>query len=500
LRIPASRRKLTTSDIAYGEAVQFRREADAVSIEELFSKAAGHAARFRETVGAGPHRPEQDYASALAAFTQDVPAQPTPMADVLDELVAKAEPGLHLMAGPRFFGWVIGGSHPMGVAADFLTSAWGQNAGNHVVAPSAAAVETVAGGWLLDILGLPPESSLGFATGATVANFTCLAAARGEVLRKVNWDVDAQGLFGAPAITVLIGDDAHTTVFSALQFLGLGHDRVVRVATDEQGKIRPVAFSEAIETVRGPSIVILQAGQINTGACDDFATLIPQAHAAGAWVHVDGAFGLWAQASAKRRHLTRGIDLSDSWATDGHKWLQTPYDCGYAIVRDELAHRRAMTIAASYLPLASEGERDPSHYVPELSRRARGFATWAMLKHLGRSGIEALVERCCASAADMARALSREPGILVANEVVLNQIVVRFGADLPDEQGDDLTRRTIDALQRDGELFAGGATWRGRQVMRLSVTNHQTDLDEAKKSAEAIVAAYRSARRSVMGA
>jgi glutamate/tyrosine decarboxylase-like PLP-dependent enzyme len=469
-----------------------------MSIEELFSNAAGHAARFRSSVGARPHRPERDYASALAAFTQDVPAQPTPMVDVLDDLVMKAEPGLHLMTGPRFFGWVIGGSHPMGVAADFLTSAWGQNAGNHVATPSAAAVETVAGGWLLDILGLPPESSLGFVTGATVANFTCLAAARGEVLRRVNWDVDAQGLFGAPAIAVLIGDDAHTTVFSALQFLGLGHDRVVRVATDEQGRILPAAFSEAIANVGGPSIVILQAGQINTGACDDFATLVPLARAAGAWVHVDGAFGLWAQASPKRRQLTRGIELADSWATDGHKWLQTPYDCGYAIVKDELAHRRAMTIAASYLPLASEGERDPSHYVPELSRRARGFATWAMVRHLGRTGIEALVERCCTAAADMASALSREPGIVVANEVVLNQIIVRFGADLPAEQGDDLTRRTIDALQRDGQLFAGGATWRGRQVMRLSVTNHQTDLDEATKSARAIVAAYRATRRSAL--
>jgi glutamate/tyrosine decarboxylase-like PLP-dependent enzyme len=496
LRIFASRRKLKPSDIACGEAVQFRREAHAVSIKELFSKAAGHAARFRESVGDRPHRPERDYASALAAFTQDVPAQPMPMSNVLDDLVAKAEPGLHLMAGPRFFGWVIGGSHPMGVAADFLTSAWGQNAGNHVATPSAAAVETVAGSWLLDILGLPPESSLGFVTGATVANFTCLAAARGEVLRRMNWDADAQGLFGAPAITVLIGDDAHTTVFSALQFLGLGHDRVARVPTDDQGRVLPSAFSEAIANVRGPSIVILQAGQINTGACDDFATIIPCARAAGAWVHVDGAFGLWAQASPKRRHLTHGIELADSWATDGHKWLQTPYDCGYAIVKDELAHRRAMTIAASYLPLASEGERDPSHYVPELSRRARGFATWAMIKHLGRSGIEALVERCCTSAAVLATTLSREPGIVVANEVVLNQIIVLFGADLPAERGDDLTQRTIGALQRQGDLFAGGATWRGRQVLRLSVTNHQTDLNEATRSADTIIAAYRAARQS----
>jgi glutamate/tyrosine decarboxylase-like PLP-dependent enzyme len=487
----------SAADIACGEAV--RREADAVSIEDLFSRAAAHAARFRRSVGVRLQRPERVYAFALADFAEDVPAQATPMTDVLDDLVAKAEPGLHLMTGPRFFGWVVGGSHPMGVAADFLTSAWGQNAGNHVVSPSAAAVETVAGKWLLDILRLPHGSSVGFVTGATVANFTCLAAARGEVLRRVGWDVNAQGLFGAPAVTVIIGDDAHTTVFSALQFLGLGHDRVVRVTTDDQGRILPSAFSSAVATVNGPSIVILQAGQINTGACDDFARLVPLAHAAGAWVHVDGAFGLWAQASPERRHLTRGIERADSWATDGHKWLQTPYDCGYAIVKDELSHRRAMTIAASYLPMASEGERDPSHYVPELSRRARGFATWAMIKHLGRAGIEDLVERCCTSAATLASALAREPGIDVGNEVVLNQIVVRFGADLQAEQGDELTRRTIGALQQEGRLFAGGATWHGRQVMRLSVANHQTDLEEATKSADAILAAYRATRRSALG-
>lgn len=226
-----------------------------------------------------------------------------------------------------------------------------------------------------------------FVTGATVANFTCLAAARGEVLRKAGWDADAKGLFGAPEITVLIGDDAHTTVFSALQFLGLGHDRVLRLPTDPMGRIDTAAFTGALDPVVGPCIAILQAGQINTGGFDDFMSLIPALREKGAWVHIDGAFGLWAQASEKFSHLSRGVESADSWATDGHKWLQTPYDCGYAIVRDELAHRRAMTIAASYLPLASEGERDPSHYVPELSRRARGFATWAMLKHLGRDGI-----------------------------------------------------------------------------------------------------------------
>jgi len=469
-----------------------------VSTKELFSIAAAHAARFRETTNNRLHRPLRDYDAAVEAFGAPLPELSAPMIDVLDELVATAEPGLHLMTGARFFGWVIGGSHPMGVAADFLTSAWGQNAGNHAVSPSAAAVEAVGARWLLQLLDLPAGSSVGFVTGATVANFTCLAAARGEVLLRAGWDADAKGLFGAPPITVLIGDDAHTTVFSALQFLGLGHDRVVRVATDDQGRILPTAFEQAASEVTGPCVAILQAGQINTGACDDFCRLIPIAKSKGAWVHVDGAFGLWAQTSARRRHLTAGVEQADSWATDGHKWLQTPYDCGYAIVRDELAHRRAMTISASYLPLASEGERDPSHYVPELSRRARGFATWAMIRHLGRSGIEAVVDGACDAAAGVARALATEPGIAIGNDVQLNQAIVCFGADLPPEQANDLTRRVIGALQREGVLFAGGATWRSRQVMRLSVTNYQTNSVEALTAVEAILRAYREERRSAV--
>ncbi|QFY60330.1 aspartate aminotransferase family protein [Rhizobium grahamii] len=461
---------------------------------ELFSKAANHAARFRDHVAEGPQRPRTDYAGALADFSETLPEGATPAETVLDDLVTRAEPGLHAMTGPRFFGWVIGGSHPMGVAADILTSAWGQNTGNHTATPAAAAVETIASRWLLELLGLPLSCSVGFVTGATVANFTCLAAARGEVLMQAGWDADALGLFGAPPISILIGDDAHTTVFSALQFLGLGHDRVVRIATDEQGRIKPDAFGEAIAGVAGPCIAILQAGQINTGHCDDFAQLIPMAKTKGAWVHVDGAFGLWAQASARRRHLTDGAALADSWATDGHKWLQTPYDCGYAIIRNELAHRRAMTIAASYLPFAREGERDPSHYVPELSRRARGFSTWAMIRHLGRSGIEALVDRCCDAAQRIATALASEPGIAIGNSVVLNQAIVRFGTDLPAEQADALTTETIAELQRVGRIFAGGATWRGRQIMRLSVSNYQTDMSEAEKAAEAIISAYRAVR------
>ena len=427
---------------------------DSTAVGPLFQQAADHSKRYRDNVLSGPQRPRVSYLQSVASFSEDFPATGSDATDVIDLLAAKAEPGLHAMTGPRFFGWVIGGSHPVGVAADWMTSAWGQNAGNHQASPAAAAAEAIAAKWLLEILGLPISCSVGFVTGATVANFVCLAAARGEVLRRVGWDVEAKGLFGAPPISVFVGDDAHTTVFSALQFLGLGHDRVVRIQTDDQGRIVASAFAEATRNISGPCIAILQAGQVNTGAFDNFVDIIPLARQIGAWIHLDGAFGLWARACPQRAHLARFVDEADSWATDGHKWLQTPYDCGYAIVRNEEAHRRAMTIAASYLPAASEGERDPTHFVPELSRRARGFATWAMIKHLGREGISGMVERHCRVAKLMARQLQKESGIAVLNQVDLNQILVRFGTDA-DQDGDRLTREVITRVQADGFASPG---------------------------------------------
>lgn len=464
------------------------------SVKGLFQRAAEHATRYRDRGVDGLHRPAQNFAQSLAGFAEPVPERGAAAESVIDELAAKAEPGLHRMTGPRFLGWVIGGSHPAGVAADWLTAAWGQNSGNHHAAPAASAAEAVAMGWLLDILDLPRGSSVGFVTGATLASFVCFAAARNEVLRRVGWDVEAEGLFGAPPITVLIGDDAHTTVYSALQFLGLGHDRVVRVRTDDQGRIVPAAFRAACARIAGPAIAVLQAGQINTGAFDDFDDLTAAAHAAGAWVHVDGAFGLWARASPGLKPRTAGMELANSWATDGHKWLQTPYDCGYAIVRDADAHRRAMTIAASYLPPAAEGERDPSHFVPELSRRARGFATWAMIKHLGRDGIARMVEGHCAAARLIADRLRADTSIQILNDVVLNQVIVRFGAGETDVVGDRLTQDTIARIQSDGICFTGGAKWRGRQVMRISVINWQTDDAEAAVAAEAIEKAWEAVR------
>ncbi len=465
-------------------------------LEKVLRAAATRAIDYRRSVGDRMQAPVAGYQEACEAFDDPTPEHGSEAFEVIAELAATAEPGLHAMTGPRFFGWVIGASHPVGVAADWLTSAWGQNSGNHQATPAAAAAEETSIKWMLDILDLPRQSSVGFVTGATIANFVCLAAARGEVLRRVGWDVEADGLFGAPAVHVLIGADAHTTVFSALQFLGLGRNRVTRVPTDEAGRMSVEAFASAAGSHSGPSIAIAQAGQINTGAFDRFPELVEIARERGAWLHVDGAFGIWARACPDRAFLTAGSERADSWAVDGHKWLQTPYDCGYAIVRDADAHRRAMTITASYLPDLAAGERNPSHYAPELSRRARGFATWAMIRHLGRRGIADMVARHCDIARRMAQQLTEEPGVAVLNDVVLNQVIVRFGCDEPLERGDQLTKLVIDRIQADGVCFAGGAKWRGRWVMRLSVISWPTSQDDGDKSVEAILNGWRKIREN----
>lgn len=455
--------------------------------------AAGMA--FRNALPDRKQRPDQTYAEALAAFDAPTPEHGTGGRAVIEDLVTRATPGLHAMAGPRFFGWVIGSSHPVGVAADWLTSAWGQNAGNHTASPAASAAETVASRWLLDLLDLPRTASVGFVTGATVANFVGLAAARAEVLRRAGWDLERQGLWGAPPLRVLIGAEAHATVFAGLHYLGFGEAQLVKLGVDDQGRMSAEEAARELAADPGPTILVTQAGQINTGAFDPHVDLIAAARPhPNCWVHVDGAFGLWARACPSRAHLGTGIEGADSWATDGHKWLQTPYDSGFAIVRDADAHRRAMTIAASYLPPVAEGDRDPSHYVPELSRRARGFATWAMIRHLGRSGIAEMIERHCRLAKLMADELAAEPGIALVNTVALNQAVLRFGADAPPEDGDLLTKRTIEALQRDGTCFAGGAKWRDRWVLRLSVIGGETTTDDAVRAVEAIKAAWREVR------
>jgi glutamate/tyrosine decarboxylase-like PLP-dependent enzyme len=458
----------------------------------LLQQALDAAVAYRGEVGERAQRPELDYAALRARFDRSVPEHGAPPREVIAELIANAEGGLAAMTGPRFFGWVIGGTEPAGVAADWLTSAWGQNAGNALATPSASAVEEVAGRWLLELMDLPRESSIGFVTGATMANFTCLAAARGEVLRRVGWDVESQGLFGAPPINVVLGAEAHSTVFSALKYLGLGAQRVISIATDANGLMRADAFADAMVPLTGPIIVIAQAGHINSGGFDPFTEIAPIVKAKQAWLHVDGAFGLWARAAKDLAHLARGVELADSWGTDGHKWLQTPHDSGYAIVRHAEAHRRAMVIAASYLP---EGEhRHPADYVPELSRRARGFATWAMIKSLGRDGIAAMVTRHCAQARRFADKLAASPDVEIVNEVVLNQVAVRFGKGMDDARADALTLKVIDRIQQDGVCFVGGAHWRGHQIMRISVIGAATTDSDVDRSAEAMLSAWRAAR------
>ncbi|TCK30548.1 glutamate/tyrosine decarboxylase-like PLP-dependent enzyme [Ancylobacter aquaticus] len=469
--------------------------------EALLLAAARRAIAYRRALPAHQRAPAS-YGDCVAAFDEALPEQGMAAPEVLAALVARAEPGLHASTGPRFFGWVIGNSHPVGVAADWLTAAWGQNTANHVAAPAAAAAETVAARWLLELLRLPAESSVGFVTGATMASFVALAAARGEVLARAGWDVEAQGLFGAPPVRVLIGEEAHASVFSALHYLGFGKASLIRVPADAQGVMQPAAFEERLarDVPKGaPLIVVTQAGHIHSGVTDAHERLVPLARARGGWVHVDGAFGLWARACPTRAHLACGVEGADSWATDGHKWLQTPFDCGYAIVRNAAAHRRAMTIAASYLPPVSEHERDPSHYVPELSRRARGFATWALLRHFGRAGIAAMVERHCAQARLLAGLLAATPGITVLNEVALNQVAVRFGGEADIAAGDTLTRATLAAVQEDGTCFAAGANWRGRWIMRLSVIGASTTDDDIRLSAQAIIQAWRRVASAAEG-
>jgi glutamate/tyrosine decarboxylase-like PLP-dependent enzyme len=459
----------------------------------LLQKALEHAVRYRETVADGLARPARDYHASRDAFAAPVPETGMDPARMLDELAELAGPGLMPTVGPRFFAWVMGASDPAGVAADWLVSAWGQNAGYQSTAPAAAAIEEMAERWLLDILDLPRESAIGFSTGATVANGTCLAAARTGTLRKVGWDPDADGLFGAPPVHVLIGADAHSSVFASLQLIGFGGKRVISVATDDQGRMLPSALDAAFKGLTGPKIVIAQAGQINTGTYDPFGEIVEIGRANDAWVHVDGAFGLWARATPARKHLTDGIEGCDSWVTDGHKWLQVPYDSGFAIVRHREALQGAMTQWSSYLPQIAQGDRVPSNYVPELSRRARGIPVYALLKTLGRQGVAELVERHCGFAARFAERLSAEPGIRVVNEVTINQLIINFGSG-DAAQRKAATEAVIAKVQQDGVLFAAGAAWRGDWVMRLSISSGATTEADIDLSADAIIAAWRAVR------
>ena len=404
----------------------------------------------------------------------------------LQALVAGAEDGIVATAGPRYFGFVIGGSLPVGLAAEWLASAWDQNAGMHVAAPAVAVIEDVVLAWLRDLLGLPENGSGAFVTGAQMANVTGLMAARHQVLEQAGWDVEVDGLFGAPPVTVVVGGERHAAVDRALRYLGFGTAGVVPLAVDDQGALDPSDLARVLgEADGGPAIVCTQAGNVNTGAFDPIAEVCAIAHEHAAWVHVDGAFGLWAAASSQHRHLLAGYEAADSWAVDMHKWLNAPYDCAVALTAHPEAHRAAMAMSAAYLTLG--GDREPIDWNPEMSRRARAVPTWAILRALGRDGVEDLVVRFCTLARRAADQLGAADGVEVLNDVVLNQLLVRFGGD------DDVTRDVITRVQEDGTCWVGGTVWQGRAAMRLSVSNWSTTDADIDRSVEAMLTCFTAA-------
>jgi glutamate/tyrosine decarboxylase-like PLP-dependent enzyme len=429
--------------------------------------------------------PRADAATLRDRLGGALPEHGTDPTAVVEELATALDPGIVASIGPRYFGFVVGGTLPAAAAADWLTGAWSQNAVVHALSPAAAAAEEVAGRWMLDLLDLPRDASVGLPTGAGLGNAVGLAAGRHAVLSRLGWDVEADGLYGAPEITVMVGDQAHATLLTALQYLGLGRDRVVRVPTDNQGAMRVDEAREAIARVDGPLIVATQAGNVNTGAFDPVGEVAQATDGhPNAWIHVDGAFGLWAAVSPALAHLVAGVDRADSWSTDAHKWLNVGYDCGFVAVRDPAAHRAAMAVTASYL-MPSE-LRENWEYVLDSSRRARGFVLYAAIRSLGRAGVQALVERCCALARRMADRLREADGVEVLNDVVLNQVLVGFGDD-------DRTRAVIRGVQDEGTAWMGGTTWQGRAAMRISVSNWSTTEADADRTVDVILRCARPA-------
>jgi glutamate/tyrosine decarboxylase-like PLP-dependent enzyme len=430
-----------------------------------------------------------DLQTLRSRLAKELPQQGLPPAQVIDELVADVEGGLLGSAGGRFFGWVIGGSLPAALAADWLTATWDQNAALYSCGPAAAVVEEVAGGWLKQILGLPSAASFALVSGCQMAHVTCLAAARHAMLAKQGWDVEESGLWGAPPLRVLANRQRHGSVEGALRLLGMGQANIVDLPEDELGRVRPDGLEQELQRhPDSPAIVILQAGEINTGACDPFDLLIPIARRYGAWVHVDGAFGLWAAASPKLKHFVKGAQEADSWATDGHKWLNVPFDCGYAFIAHPRAHQAAMSHRAAYLTFDADA-RDQIDWNPEWSRRARGFSTYAALRQLGREGVAALVERCCAHAHALVTRIAQLPGAELMSEPTINQGLLRFPDPRPGATESDHTRRTneiIAAILASGEAFFSGSEWKGHRVMRVSVCNWQTSEDDVERVVRAV--------------
>ena len=453
--------------------------------DALLARAGSHASRYlleQPVRHVGAVASQDEIAGALRT---PLPRHGEDAGSVLDLLASQAGRGAVASGSPRYFGFVIGGSHPVALAADWLVSTWDQNAGIYATSPMSAVIEDIAAGWLVDLFDLPAGSQAGFVTGCQMASFTCLAAARHGVLRRAGWDVEADGLHGAPRINLVVSAEAHVTIDVAFRYLGLGTRSLLRVDTDAQGRMRADHLREVLDAADGPTIVCAQAGNVNTGAFDALREIGALANARNAWLHIDGAFGLWARASRAYRALADGIELADSWSTDAHKWLNVPYDSGVAIVRHAGDHRAAMTSAAAYLIQTSGAERDAVDWVPEFSRRARGVPVYATLRALGRDGVEDLVDRCCARARQISELLAAARGVRILNDVVLNQVLVRFGDD------DDVTRAVVTAVQDEGTCWLSGTTWHGQAAMRISVSNWTTSEDDATRSAEAILRVFR---------
>lgn len=447
---------------------------DISKIRQLLRDAADRGIDYREASVERCVEPAVDAIKQLDQFIEPMPDQGTNESDVLAQLDEIGSPATVMMSGPRYFGFVIGGSLPVTVATNWLTTAWDQNVGMYEVTPATAMLERVSMSWMIDLFGLPKDSAAAFVTGGTVANFTSLAAARNRVYNNMGWNVEADGLIGAPPITVVVGEEAHPTLFKSLGMLGLGRNRVVRAPVDGQGRIDISTFP----AIDGPTIVCVQAGNVNTGAFDPVGEICAVVKPKGAWVHVDGAFGLWAAASDELSHLCSGFALADSWATDAHKWLNVPYDSGIAFVRDAAALQSAMAIKADYLMTETEF-RNPSDFTPELSRRARGVDIWAALKSLGRTGVAEMIERCCSNARRFAEGL-QNAGFEILNDVVLNQVLVSFGDDVRN-------REVIDAIQKEGTCWCGVTIWQEKTAMRISVCNWSTTEKDVDQSLAIII-------------
>ena len=441
----------------------------------LLEDAARRAIRYREQSVGRSVAPTSEALAKVGEFDEPLPDSGTPDGEVLALLDELGSPATMAMTGPRFFGFVIGGSLPVSVASNWLSTAWDQNTVMHEVTPAVATLERVAMSWLIDLFGLPDSSAAAFVTGATVANLTSLAAARNRVYSDIGWDIEADGLIGAPPLTLLVGEEAHPTLIKSLGILGFGRNRAIQVPVDSQGRMK----AARIPAIEGPTIVCTQAGNLNTGAFDPVGEVCDAVKPQGAWVHVDGAFGLWAAASPALQHLCSGFQDADSWATDAHKWLNVPYDSGIAFVRDAGALKAAMSITADYLLTESEF-RNPSDFTPELSRRARGVDVWAALKSLGREGVAEMMERCCSNARRFADRL-RAAGFDILSDVVLNQVLVSFGDDAT-------TRRIIAKIQEDGTCWCGVTVWQGHTAMRISVCNWSTTAADVDASLEVILA------------